>query len=165
MKNIGSLSIHKGPMGQFHLKLWDALPICDASCPLFEEQCPYDKTKRICDLRKTYVENVMSSLYKAVEEKDEMMMHRVGMLLIPLYTSLISIKLDIHAMNGRVSDSKGRVNGIYRELRETIKTIDAFLKDLGIDKVKGASKNGKGDLLNGNGSYYEDLLNEGKVPV
>lgn len=165
MKNTGSLSIHKGKLGELAIKMWDVIPVCDANCPLWEEECPYDKSKTRCELRRQYIESVFSSLSNAIENKDEMIMHRVGMLLMPLYTSLISIKLEIHAKQGSMRSSRGGVDPIYRELRETIKLIDSMLKDLGIDKEKGGSDNGKGDLLNGDGDYYEHLLNEGQVPA
>ena len=162
MKNIGSLTIHKGKIGEVAVKLWDVVPICDANCPLWEEECPYEKNKTRCELRRNYVESVFNSLSSAIEDKDDLTMHRVGMLLMPLYTSLISIKLDIHAKQGSVRGARGGVDGIYREMRETIKLIDAFLKDLNISKD---GPNGRGDLLNGDGEYYEHLLKHGQVPM
>lgn len=163
MKNVGSLQICKGSIGELQVKMWDVLPTCDETCSIYEK-CPYDKTKRICDLRKNYVENVFVSLSKSVDEEDEISMHRMGMLLIPLYTSLISIKLDIHSRNGNVRGFKGTVDPIYREMRETIRMIDGMLKDMGIDKVKDKEGRKRKDFVNGNAEYYEDLLNEGMVP-
>jgi hypothetical protein len=165
MKNVGSLSIYKGNIGEVQVKLWDALPTCDSSCELWEEKCPYDKTKKICDLRKNYVENVFTSLNKAVDERDEVTMHRLGFLLMPLYTSLISIKMEIHAKNGNIRGMKGSVDPIYRELRETIRMIDLMLKDLGINKNKDEEGKKRRDLINGNAEYYDDLLNEGMLPT
>jgi hypothetical protein len=165
MKNIGSLSIHKGKIGEIAVKVWDVIPVCDANCPLWEEECPYDKNKTRCELRRQYIESVFSSLSNAIKDKDQLTIHRVGMLLMPLYTSLISIKLEVHAKQGGMRSSRGGVDPIYKELRETIKLIDSMLKDLGIDKEKGGSGNGKGDLLNGDGDYYDTLLNEGQVPA
>jgi len=164
MKNIGSLQINKGLLGELQVKVWDALPTCDESCSLWEEKCPYDKTKRICDLRKNYVENVFTSLSKACDDQDDITMHRLGFLLIPLYTSLISIKMEIHSKNGNIRGFKGGVDPIYREMRETIRMIDMMLKDLGIDKNKDGKGNKRKDFVNGNAEYYEDLLNEGMVP-
>ena len=163
MKNVGSLTIHKGKIGELAVKMWDCLPLCDSDCSLWETECPYDRNKTRCELRRNYIESVFNSLSTAIDSKDDLTMHRVGMLLIPLYTSLISIKLEIHAKNGSLRASSGRVDPIYREMRETIKMIDSMLKDLNIDKDKGST--GKGDLLNGDGDYYEHLIKKGEVPA
>lgn len=162
MQNIGNLMIHKGKIGEISMKMWDAVPLCDSHCPLWESQCPYDKTQPRCQLRRVYIESVVNSLNKAVSAKDEMTMHRIGMLLVPLYTSLISIKLDIYARGGNMRGSKGGVDQIYRELRDTIRLIDSMLKDLDINKdVKGKSRG----FLDGDADYYDDLLQDGHVPA
>lgn len=163
MKNTGTLAIDKGLVKQIKVKLWDAVPLCDANCKLWEEICPYDKRKKFCDLRRNYIDTVFTSLQANCDLTDSLKMHQVGMLLMPLYTSLISIKLEIHQNKGNVRGSKG-IDPIYKEQRETIKLIMTLLRDLGIDKgiVPPSGRKGSGDPLNGDGDYYDNLLNGGK---
>lgn len=163
MKNIGSLSIFKGTVGGIQLKMWDAIPQCDDRCDLWDE-CVYEKKKK-CALRKAYINSVIESFVKALEKKDEVTMMRVGLLLMPLYTNLINLKLASYDMNGRVRYGKG-VDPVMKEMRETIKQIDGMLVDLGL-----AVSNGKGkvtgkpnNFLDGDGDYYDELIN-GREPA
>jgi len=159
MQNAGSLSIHKGKLGELNLKMWDAVPLCSEDCRLWNE-CPYDDRRGRCQLRKVYVENVFDSLKLAITNRDELTMHKVGMLLMPLYSSLISLKIEAYSMGGRVRGSSGKVDNIFREIRDTVKLISSFLDELNV-KPSGKASN----PLDGDGSYYESLLSEGKVPA
>lgn len=162
MKNVGMLSIHKGTLDNFKVKMFDAIPLCDENCPLYEELCTYDKTRRHCDLRRQYITSVFDSLSVAVKDWDEVAMLRVGMHLMPLYTMLVTFKMEAYNKQGQIRTKRGGIDPIYKEMRETIKMIDGMLKELGVSKETGGT--GKGDLLNGDGDYYEMLLKGQGVP-
>lgn len=169
MKNLGSLSIFKGEIGDTGDRMisWDAVPECDESCKLYDA-CPYDKSKKRCNLRVKYVESVMKSLTKSVKDPDPITLIRMGMLLMPLFNSLVDLKIEKHMSNGRVRGMKG-IDPVMKEMRETIKQIDSMLVDLGV-KVGGSLVDSKGkavkrdNFLNGDSSYYDEMIGEGRMP-
>jgi len=166
MKNIGSLTLNKGKLGDITARIWDAVPPCNQSCELYESSCPYDKKTPRCTLRIVYIESVIDSLNAAVKVKDELAIHRIGLLLVPLYSMLINIKLDMYMRGGSMRGSKGGIDGIYRECRDTIKMIDGMLASFCVEtKGKfGEPKPDKG-LLNGDSDYYDSLIEDGHIPA
>lgn len=166
MKNIGSLNIHKGEIGASDKRLaaWDAIPECDEDCKLYET-CPYDKTKTRCNLRKSYIENILKTLTKSVKDPDPITLIRIGMLLVPLFNNLIDLKIEKHTKRGRVMGMKGNISPVMKEMRETIKQVDSMLLSMGVQtpgNTKGSTLN---NLLHGDSSYYDEMIGGGGIPA
>ena len=160
MKDIGSMTLYKGKLGDVQLIMWDALPDCVDACTIFDT-CPYEKMarKRIkCEMRRRYLESVMNSLEKGIEKKDEMTSLTVGLMLAPLFQHLISFKIFEHGLSHNLMSSKTKIHPVYKEIRATIKEINSLLRELGItasDKEK--------NYLDGNAEYYDEMIKNGSV--
>lgn len=182
LRNPGSLSIYKGKIttksGSTDIAVWDAIPICDPVCSIFL-YCPHNQypdkdfllesfnsdfdnfdqsqCKDQCSLRARYINSVFDTLKGSLEETTPITTHTIGMFLIPLYSHLISFKIQEYALKGRVFNNRGSINPIYREMRATIKSIYDILKELGVNPKD------QNNYLNGDSSYYDDLVNNGEV--
>ena len=159
MKDIGDMTLYKGKLGDVQLIMWDALPDCTDDCTIYE-RCPYEKMarKRLkCEMRRRYLESVMKSLETGVKQKDELSALTTGLLVAPLFQHLISFKIYEHSLQHTVA-VKGRINPIYKEIRATIKEINGLLKDLGL-----TAGDKKGNYLDGNAEYYDDMIRKGQV--
>jgi len=77
-------------------------------------------------------------------------------MLIPRYSHLVTFKILEFSLKGNVLTGRGTVSPIYREMRETIKTINSILRELRIDPKSSSS------FVNGDSDYYETLM-EGEV--
>ena len=180
IKNPGGLSIFKGHVDAIPISMWDAIPVCDPACRIFT-YCPHnsypDKLElneafhanvnevdewvresctELCSLRKRYLNSVYDTLVKSIPEKDDMKMHVVGMMLIPLYSALVTFKIAEYSMRGQVYTGRG-INPVYKEMRETIKTINGILKEINLQAPPSAG------YVNGDEGYYESLMADGEV--
>ena len=156
MKDIGDMSLYKGKLGDVQMIMWDALPDCTDECPIFDK-CPYDYKRIKCEMRRRYLESVMTSLEKGVQKKDEMSALTVGLMVAPLFTALISFKIFEHSLQHQVM-LRTKVHPIYKEIRQTIKEISSLLKDLGItEDTKNKS------YLDGNSEYYDEMIQKGRT--
>lgn len=160
MKDIGDLTLYKGKLGDIQLIMWDALPNCTEECTIYQE-CPYEKMKKKrlkCEMRRRYLESVMKNLEKAVKIKDEINTLTVGLMVAPLFQQLINFKIFEHGMSHTVM-LKNKVHPIYREIRQTIQSINALLRDLGL-----GVNDKKNNLLDGNSDYYDSIIEKGQIP-
>jgi len=156
MKDLGSMTLYKGKLGDVQLIMWDALPECNEECSIYEE-CPYEKNRNKCEMRRRYLESVMESLEAGVKKKDEISSITVGLMVAPLFQSLISFKIFAHGLDHSIM-LKNKVHPIYREIRQTIKEISSLLKDLGLttdDKAK--------NYLDGNSEFYDEMIKNGRT--
>lgn len=161
MKDLGGMTIYKGKLGDVQLIMWDALPDCTEECDIYFE-CPYvggSRQRNKCEMRRRYLEAVMQSLDKGIKEVDEITSLTVGLLIAPLFQHLISFKIFTHGMGHNIMVGK-KIHPVYKEIRQTIKEINLLLKELGLTKG-GIDKT----LLNGNSSYYDDMIQHGNIPA
>lgn len=184
-----SLVVTRGQKEDLHLAVWDAVGVCTGNedsdedrCPLHLD-CPYlvvtnpnllrlstggstDPDK--CVLQAKYLDYIYKSL--VLDNRKHLDQHQVdsiGLHLLPLYGHLIKFKMIEFAVNNNVivSSMKGlkAVHPIYKEIRETIKTIAAMWRDIGLREAK-VTQPGNPDLealmLNGDPSYYEGLCEQ-----
>ena len=158
MKNIGSTELDKGVDGELKLVIWDAVPECSEICPIFE-MCNYKQLKNKCSMRKKYIKKVVDQLSKVVDKTDDNW-HKVGFMLVPLYSMLISFKISALAVQDPIVRGKMglKAHPSYKEIRETIKTINQLLSDLNV------SKKDRKQFLNGDSDYYENMINNGEMP-
>jgi len=156
MKDIGSMTLYKGKLGDVQLIMWDALPDCTDECSIYDE-CPYEKRRIKCEMRRRYLESVMVSLEAGVQKKDEISALTVGLLVAPLFQSLISFKIFQHSLGHDVM-LRTKIHPIYKEIRQVIKEISSLLKDLGLTEG-----DKKGNYLNGNSEYYDEMITKGRT--
>ena len=157
MRDIGDMTLYKGKLGDVQLIMWDALPGCTTECTIYDS-CPYEGTqKRLkCEMRRRYLESVMTSLEKGIKQKDEMTSLTMGLLVAPLFSHLISFKIHSHSLQHDVM-VKNRIHPVFKEIRATIKEINSLLKELGF-----TAGDKKGNYLDGNASYYDDMIQKGQ---
>ncbi len=156
MKDIGDMTLYKGKLGDVQLIMWDALPDCTDECSIYES-CPYEKRRIKCEMRRRYLESVMDSLEKGVKKKDEISSLTIGLLVAPLFQSLISFKIFQHSLGHDVM-MRTKVHPIYKEIRQVIKEISSLLKDLGLTEG-----DKKGNYLDGNSEYYDQMISKGRT--
>jgi len=156
MKDIGDMTLYKGKLGDVQLIMWDALPDCTDECSIYES-CPYEKRRMKCEMRRRYLESVMDSLEKGVKKKDEISSLTIGLLVAPLFQSLISFKIFQHSLGHDVM-MRTKVHPIYKEIRQVIKEISSLLKDLGLTEG-----DKKGNYLDGNSEYYDQMISKGRT--
>jgi hypothetical protein len=158
MRNLGDLQIHKGELKGTKLVMWDAVPDCTEECSIYEE-CHYQGNRKKCELRQRYLESVMKEISETFgEEKDPMTMLQIGMILMPLFTQLVSFKIHAHSIGDRVMYGT-RVHPIFKEIRQTTKSISETLKDLGVTK----RQTRKGNYLDGDSDYYDTMIANGEI--
>lgn len=158
------------------IKMFDAVADCRPMSCENRTRCPYVTAdhededgnivyvqtifKRKCQIRVKYIGTILDSLIQAIPNNDEMTVHRISIMLVPLYSSLIDFKLAALATQGDVYYLKG-INPIYKEMRATIKMINDLLAYIAVvpGSSPGTGKNQAGDLLNGDSDAYGEILN------
>lgn len=156
MKDIGDMTLYKGKLGDVQLIMWDALPECIEECPIYTE-CPYEKRRKKCEMRRRYLESVMKSLDAGIKKKNEINSLTVGLLLAPLFQSLINFKIFQHSLGHGVM-LQTKIHPIFKEIRQVIKDINLLLKDLGLTEG-----DKKGSYLDGNSEYYDKMIQNGRI--
>lgn len=160
-KRLGDLSIYKGqtPDG-IKVVQWDCIPICSGErCNIFPT-CPHNKEGK-CGVQKEYLDYVYIHYVGSVNPSDKMALFKIGMELIPIYSHLITLKIANHGRGATYYDNKGniRVNPLFREIRETIRTISTILSDIAESfSFNGGEGIEKEDLRSGDESYYDSLF-------
>ena len=135
----GSFSINRGTLkGEINLYSWDYIDACDP------ERCPL---KNICkygsDIKCTVMGQYMKSVSEVIinnfyESLDEPVLYRMGIHLMPLYRQLFKMKFSEIMIKQamELNDKSGwKVNPVYREIREIIKTIEWMWNRLGLTKL------------------------------
>ena len=128
-------SMNKGLVRENHpLMAWDCITECEESCPI-HSKCTYKKTPHTkCALQITYLENLTTTIFNTYRYCSEEVMFKIGMQIVPLYSMLCRQKIvEKSVMNLAYEDAKGvtRIHPIYKEIRETLKTIAGIWKEVG----------------------------------
>ncbi len=74
-----------------------------------------------------------TSLSALTSSNEEFKMHIIGMMLVPLYSHLASFKIYEHSLKGSVLCGSGKlpkINPVYKEMRDTIRTILAMCRSI-----------------------------------
>lgn len=187
---FGRLSARRGMLEKAKLFSWDVIPKCPIPPPEAEEghpvlpSCP---AIQLCDFEKSthekevkcgvttqYLRGTAEMLFNnfanLLSEDD---FYRLGMHLMPLYRMLVKLKIaELGIQSAITTTDRGiiRANPVYKEIRETIKSIESMWGNLqlsGPNKRKGISKpkpSASGDLdmtpeqdFREPGSYYEAM--------
>jgi hypothetical protein len=125
---------------------WDCIQDCEP------EYCPIGTTcvcastalspdgNGKCDLQYQYLQEFVNMIFRTYRYVDEGSMFKVGMHLIPLYAQLCKMKIAEKAVRTvSYEDLRGntKINPIYREIRDVMRTITQMWKELDMD-VKAA---------------------------
>jgi hypothetical protein len=143
---IGSLTLEKGLIRRdVKMFAWDGIQDCTGGvfevdlnnpnppvvCPV-NHLCTYIKRGK-CAVQVKYLESLYSSVLGTYSYLDEAMLFKIGMQIIPLYVQLVKLQIVELSLHSPVYTSeKGAilVHPIYKEIRETMKTIHVMWKDL-----------------------------------
>lgn len=160
--NIANNTLQKGEVREGkQLVAWDCIQDCvPERCPIGTKcvYAPQSASSGLCALQQQYLQSfvdVVFSTYRYIDDGD---MYKIGMLLVPLYSQLCKQKI-LEKSLGYIcyEDLKGKVNvhPIYKEMRETMKTITAVWREMGFtagpnpelprEALIGKSNNGFGD--------------------
>ena len=136
----GRISISRGSHPDYgHLILWDNIPDCTGTaCPAYAP-CHWaskDVPGSKCYAVQNYLRTVTDKIYHSVgAELTEIQKTRIGLELIPLYRTLIRLKLEeIGVQRVTYTTPKGMlaVHPIFKEIRETVKLIEATMSSIGV---------------------------------
>lgn len=193
--NSGDFKVQTKKLSSISTKCFDAVVPCQPDICELASRCPYvdavdedpetgslryAPTRGVgnkCEVRRSYIDGVFKTLNEAVSQDGRVLnivdAHRVGLLILPLYNSLMDFKLAVLGANGSIYHGKG-ANPAYKEMRATIKMIDDMLKDLGLGSsgsygtdptMKRAGKpvpHSQTTEAKGNSNIYAEVLQGGK---
>jgi len=157
---FGTLSVSRGlHKGEKALFSWDITMDCtDTLCPA-TSLCEYEREGK-CKAMTLYLKGVTNVIIGGhIDDLSEAQLYRVGMHLMPLYRTLIKMKIEELGV-GRVvsSDDKGKFfsHPIYKEMREQIKLIEMMWKTIGLHEVSTEVPLPEGAALVGK-DYYSQM--------
>lgn len=139
-RKIGNMQLAKGKQGNIHIYMWDVIPPCNPiDCPAIDS-CKFEDRKENggkCQVQLQYLKHVFRIMSLKIEQferdtrKQEIMAHRLGFMLMPLYSQLVKFKIEELGLR-RVTyvTSKGeiKVHPIYKEIRAIMGAIDGVWK-------------------------------------
>ena len=117
---------------------FDSVSLCLGDDCLAVSLCPYEKIGK-CTVQLKFIQNTIKTIWSVYGmDLGQSQLYRIGTQLLPLYGILCKIWITEvgikHVLEKR--GSKGVfIHPIYKELRETIKTIDSLWKSLGLDDI------------------------------
>ena len=165
---IGDLDLEKGALQNTQLFAWDAIQDCQGTdCPVYD-RCNYFKEKR-CGVQYKYLEGLYMAIFGTYGYNlDNVMLFKIGTQIIPLYAQLARMQLvELSLRNIMTIGPKGNeiVHPVFKEIRETMKTIEGMWKGLDLtfsfnQKINMGSKkpeNGETPPA-GNGNYYDTMI-------
>jgi hypothetical protein len=165
---IGDLNLDKGLVREnVTMFAWDGVQECDAdTCPV-SNLCNYIK-KGKCAVQMSYLKALYGAILGTYKYLDEAMLFKIGMQIIPLYVQLVKMQMvELSLESPTYTTDKGAVlpHPIYKEIRETLKTIHIMWKDLDLafsfnSKPKLSGSTGTGDLEHGDPTYYKRISEE-----
>lgn len=131
----------KGHYENLRMVAWTAVSDCTGErCRIYTE-CNYNKDFK-CGLMKQYLSTICEMIHREFRdlimhpERGEKFLFQIGMHLLPLYKTLGKLKMEEHAVLYPVYMSeKGirKADPVYKEIRDTIKLIQAMWKELGLN--------------------------------
>lgn len=173
---IGDFNLEKGALREnVQMFAWDGIRECSEDCPMYDD-CSYPH-KGKCAVQMQYV----GALYKAIlgtyKWLDEAMLFKIGMEVIPLYVHLSKLQITELSLTTPVVESKKGVgiHPVYKEIRETLKTIQMLWKGMDLafsfaekSKLKGImngvsenTKDKEPDYEKGDPDFHKKLSEKG----
>jgi len=153
-QKFGTLSTRRGKdEGQKSLFSWEPIPDCtDEECPI-RQKCDFVKRGNKCHVVAGIVKSAaLNILNNYGKQLNNALRNRIGLHLMPLYVQYAKqCVYEASLSTPDFTDNKGnpKVNPIYKEIRETVRTIDLQWKTLGLVDMKVDAKS--------TGSYHSQL--------
>ena len=128
----------RGLEKELKIIMFDAVQNCRTTeCPIYDK-CPYTKDPMVrCSVETTYLKAIRESLWEDVGIKmTQDLLNKIGLHLIPLYHQLIRLQIyaysitDVHYFTPR---GQLRINPVFKEIRDTIRTIESTQKSMGME--------------------------------
>lgn len=136
--DINSNSMVKGEIREgIDLISWDAIQKCNKDiCPIGKScQVASVLANRPCAVQTQYLQSFVDTVFQTYRGLDESDAYKVGMHLVPMYSQLCRLKILEKAQeNVMYYDRHGSpsIHPVYKEIRDTLKTISTLWKDIGI---------------------------------
>lgn len=160
--NIGNTNLDKGKVrDDMVLKAWDSVTDCNGEeCPL-HGKCNHLKAGK-CSVQLAYINNLCDNVLVTYKHMDKVALFKFGMHLLPLYSYLCKMKIVEAGIRDMVNITpKGmvQIHPIYKEIRETLKTILTVGRDieLFINGVPADPGIDFGDESNGSKEHYKRI--------
>jgi len=149
---VGSLGIIKGN----GVEAFDFARTCDEDCPLYDH-CNNDKEGK-CAVHVMYMDYVQQRLgVHFLKNLDDVSKLKVSVELFPLFKQLLTFKLyEATLPLSQITNDKGGVNGVYREMRQVIVAINNLLDDLGANNKRVKAAKGKENVTDAD--FHSKLL-------
>lgn len=166
----GNMKVNARVFDKERFPSWNAVQECEGEncaaasvCAYFQQTPnPGNTNSRKCNVVMRYLKEVehviLSSFGKGLTDAD---LFRVGMHLLPLYKQLARLKItEMTISSNSVSEmTKGgttKIHGLFKEMRECIKAIDACWREIGFTKRENESVP-QSVNMSASSSYYEDM--------
>lgn len=142
LQRFGTLSTRRGRDSKKKpLFSWEPIPECtDEDCPL-REKCHYVKRGEKCQVIAGFVKATATNIIVNFGDKlTNQIRNRIGTQLMPLYVQLARMYVyEASLASVHFHDNKGnpKINPIYKDIRDTIRSIDLQWKNLGLGVAHG----------------------------
>ena len=136
-ETFGHADPYKGKLNDTEVVLWDAVQPCDPdSCSLARvNRCRFSHNlPERCTVQMKYVKLVFKTFYAKLGETamaDPLVMHKIGLHVMPLYGHLIKFKLvEASLTSPTFVTEKGdvKIHPVYKEIRQTLAHVETMLK-------------------------------------
>ena len=145
---LGKGKLDKGRWEKLYIWAWDFAEPCNPDVCELQELCTYKKDHRMsqdgkpyalkstkCLMQQRYLRTVLHSIVETMQRKKNVtteQMIRMGYQMIPLYSQLFKFKQLEYGNEDLLYATKGglKVNPVYKEIREIIKTIEGIWNKL-----------------------------------
>jgi len=159
---IGTMAVQKGLNNEGEQTYsWDVVQKCmHENCPALDT-CHYEahvESDGICKVLKAYIRSATLVLYNEQKDLSAAQRFQVGMHIMPLYKILCKLKIEeVGVVRAVTTNSRGTlvVNPLYKEIRETIKTIDVVWRSIGVQGAK--RPNTSPTFGDGSSNYYDKM--------
>jgi hypothetical protein len=135
--------------------------VCSDSCPAFEV-CTSRTPDRDCPIVVSYLDNVFRMVRNRFVSGSKEDISRVGLHLIPLYKTLIKLKILESVVGSPIVCGKEKVSihPVYKEIRETIRAIEQVWRMISSDSGRKSGTSVPRRGASGTTSLYEQMLEQ-----
>jgi len=174
-QTFNTVSVYKGKLNNVPVFSWDFISPCiKEKCGIYE-RCRFAQGEglysfeikhahvqdKYCTTQKRYIDKVFETLIfsnrDTLTPEDSI---RLGLMVMPMFGHLIKLKI-AEAGEDQIlfTDVKGmkKINPIYREIRETVKSINSILNELGLEAPELPNAQ---DFANGDPNYYDRMYGD-----
>ena len=140
---------------------WQSFSPCHKSdCPI-SPSCPYPGKSNRCEVEVKFIQCAIKAIIDA-NQLTETQVHHAGVALMPLYSHLVRFKLVEYSLKTPTINNGKGIHPIYKEIRETVKTINKIWTDLFRIETKSAVPDLGEMLEHGDPEYIKNLYKERK---